>query len=183
MPKNLIKLYRYLHILEKLFHDENESVSMAVLSKGAFRSKINKYSYEFLIANKHKDVKLYLAQFHYTPLSVLEKLSTDKDYMIKSYVAINPMCPLPVLEKLSKSVSNKVKSNVALNKNCTPDILRKLSTSPNSEVKRCVLYNKNCPEDVVIKLRSDQNRTIKKLANGIKLISEEEDWNYGPNYI
>jgi len=85
---------------------------------------------------------------------------------LKCAVASNINCPLSILEKLSDDKNYKVVEHVALNENCSKELLKKLSTSKNYFVRKVIARNINSPEDALNSLSNLKynNETIVSLV-------------------
>jgi hypothetical protein len=59
-----------------------------------------------------------IAEHPNCPISVLEKLSNDKNSDVRYYVARHPNCPISILEKLANDEDWLVRSSVAEHPNC-----------------------------------------------------------------
>lgn len=98
-----------------------------------------------------------------TPLSILNKLSINKNQDVRKAVARNPNTPPDVLTKLINDY-NFVRQGVAENPNTPLDVLAKLSIMKDVDIRRSVAENPNTPRDILIKLRKDPSVYVRKAA-------------------
>lgn len=49
-----------------------------------------------------------------TPVSVLEKLSNDEEWIVREWTACNVIIPVHILDKLSKDKNHKVRTRIAI---------------------------------------------------------------------
>ena len=89
-----------------------------------------------------------------TPVTVLEKLSRDRDPSVRAAASVNPHTPVVVLERLVKDEDPSVRAAAARNPNTPPEGLAGLASDSDTNIRQALASNRNTPPHTLATLAS-----------------------------